>query len=286
MAASTVRRRRSALAAGLATLAMTLSLAATPAQAVDKIDYYVALGDSYAAGQGAGPYLDSCVRSDNAYSELADALKTVKVVTNVACTGATTQKVVETQLGPLNRKTDLVTITAGGNNLGFGNLVGYCGALALGVVPDTDAALYAQACGLASAYSEAQLNSGQLYADLASMIQSVHAAAPNAKIVVTGYPYLFEPIGPGRTDALGQFIYQATDLANSLNGTIALAAGNAADGGIDVEFVGVTTAFDGHGVLTTDPWINLGGSTADNFHPNAKGYQAYFTTLSSAGVYK
>jgi lysophospholipase L1-like esterase len=285
MAASLVRRRRSAFAAGLATLAMTLSLAATPAQAGEKIHYYVALGDSYAAGQGAGPYLDGCFRSDNAYSELADALKTVKVVTNVACSGRTTQGVVKEQLGQLNRKTDLVTITAGGNNLGFGELVGYCGALALGAAPD--ATLYAQACALASAYAEAQLTSGQLYADLASMIQSVHAAAPNAKIVVTGYPYLFDPIGPGRTDALAQFIYQATDLANNLNGTIAIAAGNAkAIGRIDVEFVGVTTAFAGHGVLTTDPWINLGGATADNFHPNAEGYQAYFTTLRSAGVYK
>ena len=30
------------------------------------------------------------------------------------------------------------------------------------------------------------------------MIQSVKAAAPNAKIVVTGYPYLFDPVAPVR----------------------------------------------------------------------------------------
>ena len=285
MAASTVRRRRSAFAAGLATLAMTLSLAATPAQALDKIDSYVALGDSYAAGQGAGPYLDGCFRSDNAYSELADALKTVKVVTNVACSGRTTQGVVQEQLGQLNRKTDLVTITAGGNNLGFGDIGNYCGAVAFG----NSAA--GPACDAATAYAAAQIGNGTgpLYSDVISMIQSVHAAAPNAKIVVTGYPYLFDPLTSPPTDPLSTFIYQATLLADGLNGSIAAAAGTAHTvGGIDVEFVDVRSAFAGHGALSANgPWINLNfGDPTSLLHPNAQGYQAYFTALSSAGVYK
>ena len=49
-----LRRRRTALAAGLATVAMAAGLAAVPAQAADRTRY-VALGDSYAAGLGAGP---------------------------------------------------------------------------------------------------------------------------------------------------------------------------------------------------------------------------------------
>jgi lysophospholipase L1-like esterase len=260
---------------------MTLSLAA-PAQAIDKYDYYVALGDSYAAGQGAGPYLgtDHCFRSDNAYSELADALKTVKVTTNAACSGKTTQDVVNTQLGQLNRKTELVTITAGGNNLGFGNLVGSCGAVAFG-----DSTKVTE-CGVASAYAEAQFTSGQLYVDVLSMVQSVHAAAPNARIVVTGYPYLLDPIAEGRTDSLALFTYQATELADNLNGVIAVAATDAAKGGIDVDYVDVRVAFAGHGILTLDPWINFGSPTVtDNFHPNAKGYKAYFAALRAAGAY-
>jgi lysophospholipase L1-like esterase len=281
MATTTVRRRRAALAAGLATLTMVLGFAAGPAEAVAKINYYVALGDSYAAGQGAGPYLDGCFRSENAYSELADELKSVKFASNAACSGKTTQDVVNSQLGQLNRKTGLVTITAGGNNLGFGNLVSYCGAVAFG------STAAGPACQAASAYAEAQLTSGQLYADVLSMIQSVHAAAPNARIVVTGYPYLFDPIAGGRTDALAVFTYQATELANNLDGTIAAAATTAAiGGGINVDYVDVRKAFAGHGVLTPDPWINLGSPVlSDNFHPNAKGYQAYFAALSAAGAY-
>ena len=43
---------------------MAAGLATVPAQAADKTKY-IALGDSVAAGQGAGPYQDDCYRSDN-----------------------------------------------------------------------------------------------------------------------------------------------------------------------------------------------------------------------------
>ena len=264
-------------------MAMALGLAAAPAQAVDKVDYYVALGDSYAAGQGAGPYLggDDCFRSDNAYSELADALKTVKVATNVACSGRTTQEVVSSQLGQLNRKTELVTITAGGNNLGYGNITSYC----LTASFDPTNLIAAQACADAIVNAKALIGNGRgtLYSDVVAMIRSVQAAAPNAKIVVTGYPYLFEPLTSDPTDSLSMFIAQATQLANGLNGSIANAALDT-----HVQYVDVTTAFAGHGALSTTglPWINFNLGDPDSLlHPNAAGYEAYFAALSAAGAY-
>ncbi len=273
-----LRRRRTALAAGLATLAMAVGLAVVPAQAAEKTKY-IALGDSYAAGQGAGPYLDSCYRSDNTYSELAADDKAIKLVTNAACSGKTTQEVVATQLRQLNRSTELVTITAGGNNLGFGEIVTNCGTAIF------DSA-FAAACADASATAKAKLLSGQLAGDVASMIQSVQAAAPNAKIVVTGYPYLFDPIPAGRTDSMSQFIYRATDLARGLNDSIAVAAAAIDPTALRVNYVDVRTAFAGHGILSNDPWINGAvPDSPDGFHPNAKGYVAYFTALSSAGAY-
>lgn len=282
MATTTVRRRCSAFAAGLATLAMTLSLAA-PAQAIDKYDYYVALGDSYAAGQGAGPYLgtDHCFRSDNAYSELADALKTVKVTTNAACSGRTTQKVVEEQLGQLNRKAELVTITAGGNNLGFGTITSSC----LTAIFDSNNPVAPQVCAesVATAYALIGDGRGTLYNDVKAMIKSVKAAAPNAKIVVTGYPYLFEPLTSDPTDALSKFRVQATQLAYGLNGSIANAALDT-----KVQYVDVRTAFAGHGALSTSgpPWINFNLGDPDSLlHPNAEGYKAYFAALRAAGAY-
>ena len=114
------------------------------------------------------------------------------------------------------------------------------------------------------------------------MIQSVKAAAPNAKIVVTGYPYLFEPLTSAPTDSLSMFIVQATQLAYGLNESIANAAPDT-----QVQYVDVTTAFAGHGALSpTDPWINFNLGDPDSFlHPNAAGYQAYLAALSAAGAY-
>lgn len=271
-----LRRRRTALAAGLATLAMAAGAAAIPAQAVDKTKY-IALGDSYAAGQGAGPYLDACYRSEKAYSELAAEARAIKLVTNAACSGKTTQDVVNTQLRQLNKNTNLVTITAGGNNLKFGDIVTKCGAAMY-----NDAA--GPACVKASADAAAQIDSGQLAADVVAMIQSVQAAAPRAKIVVTGYPYLYDPIAPGHADRVSAFIYKATDLADGLNRTIADAADTT-----KVNYVDVRGAFAGHGVLSKDkPWISFDPTnldSPDNFHPNAEGYAAYFATLREAGAY-
>jgi lysophospholipase L1-like esterase len=116
------------------------------------------------------------------------------------------------------------------------------------------------------------------------MIQSVKAAAPNAKIVVTGYPFLYDPVPLNPADPMSLFIYQATQLADGLNASIYTAAGT------DATYVDVRAAFAGHGInsATNDPWINLDMANLanpDNFHPNAEGYEAYFASLSAAGAY-
>lgn len=267
-------RGRPALAAGLAAVAMTLGSAA-PAEAAEKIRY-VALGDSYASGQGAGPYADSCFRSEAAYSELADEMRSVKLVRNVACSGNTTQDVVDTQLRRLSKNTDLVTITAGGNNLRVGDLFRYCGAAILDLTASP-------LCDRAAAFAATEIGSRRLAADVAAMIRSVKAAAPNARVVVTGYPYLYDPVTAGGNDPVSPFLARATELVDGLNGSIAAAA--RAEG---AHYVDVRAAFAGHGINSADPWITLDlaqPSSADNFHPNADGYGAYFAALTAAGVF-
>lgn len=268
------RRRRSRFTGAFALLAMAVA-AAVPAQAVETTRY-VALGDSYAAGQGSGPYLDGCYRSESSYAGLAAQAKTVRLVRNAACSGTTTQDVADTQLRQLNKSTGLVTITAGGNNLRVGDLFQYCGA-----------ALYNRAaappCEGAIAFAAAEIRSGKLAADTASLIQSVRAAAPNAKIVVTGYPYLYDPVTPDPADKLSLFIPHATALVDGLNRSIRTAAQ-----GPGVKYVDVRAAFAGHGINSTEPWINLdleAPACVGNFHPNAAGYQGYYAALQNAGAY-
>lgn len=271
-----LNRRRTALAAGLAAVAMTMGLAAVPAEAAEKTNY-IALGDSYAAGQGAGPYLDDCFRSEHTYSELAAELKVIKLVRNLACSGNTTQDVVDTQLRRLNKSTELVTITAGGNNLRVGDLFRYCGAAVLdpAAIPLCDGAV---------AFATAEISSQKLAADVAGMIGSVKAAAPKAKIVVTGYPYLYDPVALDANGPLSLFIAKATALVDGLDGSIAAAAHAAG-----ANYVDVRAAFAGHGINSADPWINLdlaNPASPDNLHPNTEGYEAYFASLKAAGVYK
>jgi lysophospholipase L1-like esterase len=275
MGNAAVRRRHPPFAAGLATLVIAAGLATAPAQAMDKTKY-VALGDSYAAGQGAGPYLDDCFRSGNSYAELADGTKEVKLVTNAACSGRTTQDVVNTQLSTLNKSTELVTITAGGNNIGFGDIIASCGAA---LVEPTAG----PACDAATSFAVSRIQSGELTSDIKTMIQRVKAAAPNAKIVVTGYPNLYDPVIPDPADPLSVFIYQATQLADGLNSSIRAAANDT-----KVQYADVRSGFTGHGVNSSDPWMHLDTTnpgSPDNFHPNAEGYEAYFSALNAAGVY-
>lgn len=266
-------RRRSTLAAGLATLAIVLG--AVPAQALEKTKY-IALGDSFAAGQGAGPYLDNCYRSENTYAELAADAKGIKLIRNAACSGKTTQEVVDTQLGQLNRSTELVTITAGGNNLRVGDLFRYCSA-----APFDPRAV--PGCVAATAFARDQITSGNLVRDVASLVRSVRAAAPNARIVLTGYPDLYDPAGLDPADPLAPLILNAAFLVAGLNASIATAAQ-----GPGVEYVDVRTAFAGHGIGSEAPWINydpLNPLAPEGFHPTAAGYKAYYAALKGAGVY-
>ena len=116
---------------------------------------------------------------------------------------------------------------------------------------------------------------------LTNLYAQVADAAPNALIVVTGYPYLFE-IVPG--DPAATLKAQVNNAIMGLNLTIqqAVAAAQAAD--VNIVYVDVTEAFAKHGIGSEEPFINAEGP--DAYHPNAAGYRAYtkaiFTAIKSA----
>src|ERR1700712_1174706 len=51
---------------------------------------YVALGDSYAAGRGAGSYLDDCLHTRASYPRLLDKFRGITLTRDASCNGATT----------------------------------------------------------------------------------------------------------------------------------------------------------------------------------------------------
>ncbi|HTX60662.1 MAG TPA: GDSL-type esterase/lipase family protein, partial [Verrucomicrobiae bacterium] len=89
---------------------------------------YVALGDSYSAGVGTRVFYEEsgeCDRSPDAYPPKI-ASKHSYTLNFEACSGAKTGEVIEKQLGKLTSSTALVTITIGGNDAGFSNVMLNC----------------------------------------------------------------------------------------------------------------------------------------------------------------
>jgi lysophospholipase L1-like esterase len=101
-------------------------------------------------------------------------------------------------------------------------------------------------------------------------------AAPNALIVVTGYPYLFE------SDPSNPSITAFNEATAALNKTIEDAV--IATGNDNIVYVDVTKQFENHGVGGSDePFTNgPAASVPEAFHPNAAGYRAYARAISAA----
>jgi len=246
--------RRSLLPLLLA-IAATLGLtqAATAAEPVD----YVALGDSYAAGVGAGT--GQCGRTDASYPALYAA--SVRSFTFVACSGATTAGVLRKQVRAVSRDTDLVTITVGGNDTGFAPVLARCSTA------PTD-----EACDQAVRTGE-RVARYVVPSAVAAVVVAVRAQAPRARVVVLGYPHLF---GEGDACPLNPVRRARLDAgADVLNDRIATGARR-----WGAEFVDVRPAFTGHGLCSADPWI-VGPTAPGAYHPTATGYaRGYLPALS------
>jgi lysophospholipase L1-like esterase len=224
---------------------------------------YVALGDSYAAGQGGGDYLNDCLESLNGYPYLLEPRRRIDLRANAACTGASTSEVSSTQLSELNQDTELVTLTVGAADLGLSGVLAACTA-----VPPV---------GCQDAISVALGDLALLGGSLSDLYAQVAAAAPNALIVVTGYPYLFEIVPGDPTAAIKGQINNAVTL---LNRTIQQAVAAAQGAEVNIVYVDVTAEFAGHGIGSKKPFINPDGP--DAYHPNAAGYRAYAKAIFAA----
>jgi lysophospholipase L1-like esterase len=233
---------------------------------------YVALGDSFAAGQGAGSYLNSCLQSANGYPELLDAEKRIHLRANATCAGATTSDVADTQLRALNRGTRLVTLTVGGNDL---NLSGVVTACTSGTQVDCFTAIE-RAMSLLRV--DPTTGESVLGSRLTDLYARVGAAAPKALIVVTGYSLLFEPLDPG--DPRAAIIAAVNAATTTLNDTIRQAVAATRATGVNIIYVDVTGGFAEHGIGSEQPFINATGP--DAFHPNAAGYLAYAAAITAA----
>lgn len=228
--------------------------------------HYVALGDSYAAGVGGGFAIDICWRSEDGYP-VTLARRLGWPVAYQACLGATIGDVEAHQLGPLGDDTKLVTISVGGNDIGFVPVL--IAAAEPSWMCDSDPAIDA---ALTRARTE-------LPAALDRLLATVRQAAPSAQIVLTGYPRLFHGVDcNAATFFTTHEMRRLNDAADELETLMRAAADRAG-----IVFLAVIEAFLGHAVCDRPEWINgVSFRVEGSFHPNRLGHQAYADLLADA----
>jgi lysophospholipase L1-like esterase len=263
---------------------------------------FVALGDSYSAGEGLNPYLrgtqntafrgNRCHRSRDAYGAVLAGGPDTERFTFRACSGAVIAHILDTsqlhegvdvggpQLHDVN-DAGLVTITIGGNDALFADIVQFC-ALRMKCL-DTpkwhrDGSLNLRA------WANARVP--QISDDLRTLFGELSAALPRARVIVLGYPRLFSlhPKSGGQRSCLAYGLFSDNErrglraLGDRLNTEIADIARSSG-----FEYIHVADAFDGHETcgpkgqwlqffrvdpenLTTKDIFDAG-----NFHPTTDG---------------
>lgn len=246
----------------LATLALgtTLALVGGGGTADAAGPAYVALGDSYAAGNGAGNYDSSsgdCHRSFSAYPYLWKNAHAPSSFADTACSGAVTTDVINSQLGPLNASTGLVTINIGGNDSGFADVMSTC-------VTGSDST-----CVSRVAQGEDYARN-TLPGRLDAVYNAIRAKAPSAHVVVMGYPdiYTLNTFCIGMSATKHQKIDEAADVLDSVIATRAAAHG--------FSFGDVRTTFHGHELCSGDDYLHslVISPSWETYHPTATGHSA------------
>lgn len=237
---------------------------------------YVALGSSFAAGIGLGPRVFGsplvCQRSAAGYPALLARALRVELVDRT-CSGATAAQVLRggqvfqgPQVAAIDHRTRLVTITAGGNDVGYVGDLSFLAARNAG-------GFFGGAVGLL--WGGPQAEDARDYAgvrrSLVAIIREAKRLAPQARIVVATYPAILPPRG---TCARLSLTSRETAAMRSVGLRLAAATRAAAEEGgaivVDLEALGA-----GHDACTAAPWVNgWRDPQGAAFHPNAAGARA------------
>jgi lysophospholipase L1-like esterase len=274
------------LLAGVVGLAVAAP--ATPGRSAVPLRY-IALGDSYSSGEGVPPFRpgtaelfpvhDACHRSFRAYPALiAGRRSSPGTWVFWACSGAVVADMTRTnhenpsEIAQLDRiaapgrsdpHVDLVTLTIGGNDAQFGSVTTAC--ILARVIPGLTCQLDWRA--------RVQDAIAKLATKLPAVYRAVHARAPNARILVLGYPNPF-PAKAAQSSKCSlwfdpgdlRFLH---DEGAKLDTTIRAAASAA---GAFATYL-APTGFAGHDACSQSPWLTglVATDPRYSFHPNALG---------------
>lgn len=244
--------------------------------------HIAALGSSFAAGPGIEPIIDkNAMRSGSNYAHQL-AKKLDATLTDLTVSGATLVNVLdevqqdlkgnkfEPQLKSLPKDADIVTLTGGGNDLGYSK----------GMLLDSAMAYTGPFQGLFRWYmgpAAAAVDGEELAQRFIRVIDKIHEISPEAKIYLVEYPIVFgDATKPGEgtpltRDGIQKYREQEAVLID------AYAAATTARP--DVELIAMSKESKGHEIGTAEPWM-LGFSLSMfwqglvPYHPNLEGHTA------------
>lgn len=243
-------------------------------------DSYVALGDSYAAGPLIplqDPTSPACLRSNRNYPSLVADTGRVPDFRDVSCSGAVTDDLFTPQAGTnapqldaLGPDTAGVTLSIGGNDIGFATIITECGARSgtdLGGAACRD--FYTDANG----DDELAARIEETAPKVAAALEEIANRSPEAEVYLVGYPAILPDEGPGCFPVVpfsaGDVAY-LRDTEKALNAMLAEQADAAG-----VTYVDTYDAFIGHDACTPPgtKWIEglVPTAPAAPVHPNALG---------------
>ncbi|HEX6970296.1 MAG TPA: SGNH/GDSL hydrolase family protein [Micromonosporaceae bacterium] len=264
-----LKKRIASWIASLVAVTTATLVMAVPAQAAGV--NYVALGDSYSSGVGAGTEISSsgdCRRTTHAYPELWAAANNPASYVSVACSGATTTTVLNTQLSALSSQTTLVSISVGGNDMGFADIMTTC------VIFGTTSCVNAVNDAMERARNE-------LPGLLNPVYSGIRQRAPNARVVVLGYP-VFYKLGTfciGLSETSRAKINEGINLIDDITKSVAQQHG--------FVFADVRQIFTGHEICSGDKWLHAlnWANISVSYHPNTNGQAlGYLPVFSQAAA--
>jgi lysophospholipase L1-like esterase len=218
-------------------------------------DEYVALGSSFAAGPGiTKPAVDGlrgCEQSQDNYARQLAARRSLKLIDR-SCGGATTEHVLRQgfrghppQVESVTRRTKLVSVTIGGNDVGYmANLFGWSCSNLPPAQPE-------RPCPAAPGVEDAKF--AALAANMRALVATIRQQAPKARIVFVDYVTVLPPPSEGCavTPLKSDQIAVGRALAKRL---AALTAAVARDTGADL--IAASTLSQDHHACAARPWAN------------------------------
>ncbi|MFY1670559.1 SGNH/GDSL hydrolase family protein [Plantactinospora sp. WMMB334] len=272
------------------TAATGMLLATTPpASAAVPTGRYVALGDSYTAGPLIPSQVDlNCLRSNRNYPSLVAGSANSSSFADVSCSGATTTDILHSgsgqlgitvppQLNAVTSGTALVTVQIGGNDIGFSGIMTTC-------AEDSLSSPLGSPCKnryTAGGSDQLRARIDATAPKVTAVLQAVRAAAPNARVVVLGYPAILPDTGNGCWPVVPiayQDVPYLRGVQKSLNAMLAgVATAN------NASYADVYTPSIGRDACKSRStrWVEglVPQNAAAPFHPNAAGEQGMANAL-------